>query len=114
MALMRTGDISRSCPVLAERYDFLAFFMHYANTKKSVSAFAEEGGFGIFDHALICHNFLPLLIACNIIKECCCHLTEIATSHLHRPYILKIVELFVFLSLCKAECSDGLFGIIVS
>ena len=91
MTLMRTGDISRSCPVLAEGYNLLAFFMHYANTEESVSAFAEEGRMGIFDHALINHYLLPLLVASNIIYECCCHLTEITAPHLHGPYILKIV-----------------------
>ena len=42
VAGLRTGEVSSSCPILAERNELLTLLMHHTNTEESVAALAEE------------------------------------------------------------------------
>ena len=88
MAWLRTGKISCSSPVLTEWNQLLTLFVHHAHTEESVAALAEELRLIVLNHALLGKYLLPLLVACEVVEEGGCHLAEVATTHLHRTYIL--------------------------
>ena len=114
VAWLRTGEIGCGSPVLAEWNQILILLVHHAYTEESVTALAEQQRLGVLNHTLVYHQSLPLLVAGQVVEECGCHLTEVATAHLHRAYILQVIQLLIVLTRSKAEGLDSLVGIVLA
>ena len=114
VARVRTSEVGCCRPDLAIRYELLVLLVHDTHTEEAVTTLAEEGRLCILDHAFLCKDILPGLVAREVIEVGSCLLAEVATTHLHAADILQVVELGPLLFLCIAEGLDGFVGIILA